>query len=218
MTPRTKLQRRPDRGSYDRALAYEILDEALVCSVGFLARGEPHVMPMAFARLDDRLILHGASKSRLVTTLCEGPRICVTVTLLDGIVLARSAMHHSLNYRAVVVFGSPVELVDPDEKRAALVRLVEHVLPGRSAQTRAPNELEMRATRVLALPIEEASVKCRRGGPIDDAEDLALPHWAGQIPLSLQANKPIADAAHSPLGPPPAVALDYARGRSDSRL
>jgi len=214
VTARTKLKRRPDRGSYDRALAYRILDEALVCSVGFLADGEPHVLPMAFARLDDQLLLHGASSSRLLSTLCTGPRICVTVTLLDGIVLARSAMHHSLNYRSVFVLGAPSEITVPEQKLRAMARLVDHVLPGRSAATRAPNDLEMRATRVLALPIEEASVKCRSGGPIDDDADLELPFWAGQIPLAFSAATPIADAAHPPQAPVPEGAWGYRRGGS----
>ena len=218
VTARTEVRRRPARASYDRALAYQILDEALVCSVGFIARGEPHVMPMAFARLGDLLILHGAPASRLLTTLCEGPRICVAVTLIDGLVLARSAMHHSLNYRSVVVFGSPFEILDPVEKQAALARLVEHLMPGRSAATRAPNADEVRATRVLALPIEEASVKSRRGDPIDDEGDLGLPYWAGQIPLVLRAATPIPDSGHPPLVSAPAAASCYERGRIPSNI
>ena len=212
VTPRTQVHRRPDRASYDRATAHAILDEALVASVGFVDQGVPFVIPMAFARQDERLLLHGASKSRLQTLLGGGASICVNVTLLDGVVLARSAMHHSMNYRSVVVLGQPREIEDKSEKLSALERLVEHVLMGRSLATRAPNDLELKATRVFALPLEEVSVKVRSGGPVDDADDLPLEHWAGVIPLTLQALAPIADARHAPRAATPSSAFSYRRG------
>jgi nitroimidazol reductase NimA-like FMN-containing flavoprotein (pyridoxamine 5'-phosphate oxidase superfamily) len=214
ITPATKVQRLPTRASYDRALAYSILDEALYASVGFVADGAPCVIPMAFARFGDRLVLHGSSKSRLQVMLAEAERICVTVTLVDGVVLARSAFHHSLNYRSVVVFGRAAELTAEAEKRAGLTAIVEQVLRGRSAEARPPSALELRATRVFALPIEEASVKRRAGGPIDDPEDLELPYWAGVIPLTLTAGAPLADPLHAPRAPAPAGAVGYTRSGS----
>jgi nitroimidazol reductase NimA-like FMN-containing flavoprotein (pyridoxamine 5'-phosphate oxidase superfamily) len=213
VTDRTRVHRRPGRASYDRALAYSILDEALFGSVGFVIDGEPFVIPMAVARWDDRLLLHGAPASGVLRAGAAGARVCVTVTLVDGIVLARSAMHHSLNYRSVVVLGSAVEIVDGDEKRRALVRIVDHVLPGRSANVRPPNERELRATRVLALPIEEASVKTRAGGPLDDEEDLASTYWAGELPVRSRVLDPIPDALHAPRGEVPPDLATYGRGK-----
>jgi nitroimidazol reductase NimA-like FMN-containing flavoprotein (pyridoxamine 5'-phosphate oxidase superfamily) len=216
VTPRTRAGRKPERTSYDRAAAHAILDEGLVASVGFVDDGMPFVVPMAFARDGERILLHGSSKSRLLLLLAQGAPICVTVTLLDGIVLARSAMHHSMNYRSVMVLGTPRELVAEAEKRAALARVVDHVLAGRSLATRAPNELELRATRVFSLALEEVSIKSRRGGPIEDADDLGLAHWAGVIPLGLQARAPVPDPLHAPAVPTPAGLSSYQRGRAVS--
>ena len=213
ITPETQVKRRPERASYDRALAYAILDEALVATVAFAAGETPFAIPMAFARHGDRLLLHGASSSRLQRLLAGGARVCASVTLLDGVVLARSAMHHSMNYRSVVAFGQATEVVEPAEKLVALARLVDHVLPGRSAETRPPNALELKATRVFALPLEEVSVKCRSGGPLEDAEDLELAHWAGVIPLEVRACAPAADAEHAPLASVPNAAIAYDRRR-----
>lgn len=213
VTPETQVRRRPERASYDRDLAFAILDEALVATVAFVAGDTPFAIPMAFARDGDRLVLHGASSSRLQRLLAGGARVCVSVTVLDGVVLARSAMHHSMNYRSVVVLGRAVEVVEEAEKLAALARLVDHVLPGRSVETRPPNALELRATRVFALPLEEVSVKCRSGGPLEDAEDLGLSHWAGVIPLELRASEPVADALHAPLAVAPPAAVRYDRRR-----
>jgi uncharacterized protein len=192
-----RVRRKPERASYDRALAYSILDQALYCSVGFISDGRPFVIPMAFGRWGDQLVLHGASKAR-ITMLGAGAPVCITVTLLDGLVFARSAMHHSMNYRSVVILGEAQELREPADKLAALRCVIEHVQPGRWRATREPNELELRATSVLSVPIEVASVKCRSGGPIDDAEDLELPFWAGVVPLSLVSGTPISDAQHAP--------------------
>jgi nitroimidazol reductase NimA-like FMN-containing flavoprotein (pyridoxamine 5'-phosphate oxidase superfamily) len=192
-TARTTLKRRAARGSYDRALAYAILDAAPICHVGIATGGAPYVLPMALGRWGDRLVLHGAPASRLLGVARSG-EVCVTVTLVDGLVLARSAMHHSMNFRSVVVLGRATEVVDADEKREALRQVVEHLLPGRWEATRPPSPAELRATSVLVLPIDEASVKVRTGGPLDDADDLGLPHWAGVVPLALGAGPPIAAA------------------------
>jgi nitroimidazol reductase NimA-like FMN-containing flavoprotein (pyridoxamine 5'-phosphate oxidase superfamily) len=211
VTPRTQVHRRPARASYDRAAAYSILDEALFASVGFVDDGHPLVIPMAFARLDDRVILHGAPASRLMKLLAGGAPVCVTVTIVDGLVLARSAMHHSLNYRSVVILGVPSELTDDGDKRAALSRLTDHVLPGRSAATRPPDEGELRATRVVAVPLDEVSVKRREGGPLDDAADLDLPHWAGVVPIVSRTLARVPDAERAPRGPEPAGLDAYDR-------
>jgi nitroimidazol reductase NimA-like FMN-containing flavoprotein (pyridoxamine 5'-phosphate oxidase superfamily) len=211
-TPQTTIRRLPARGSYDRALAYSILDEALVCTVGFVVDGDPFVIPMAFARHDDRLVLHGAPASRLLGALATGVRACATVTLVDGIVLARSAFHHSMNYRSVVVLGNAVEITDLSEKRAALERLVEHVLPGRSQSARAPNQKELVSTRVLSMPIEQASVKSRSGGPLDDESDADVACWSGHVPLRLTPLAPVADEKYPPRSPLPDAVLRYRRG------
>jgi nitroimidazol reductase NimA-like FMN-containing flavoprotein (pyridoxamine 5'-phosphate oxidase superfamily) len=211
VTPQTTIKRIPARGSYDRALAYSILDEGLVCSVGFAMAGEPYVIPMAFARWDDRLVLHGAPASRLLRTLASGVRVCATVTLLDGLVLARSAFHHSMNYRSVVVLGNATEIEDLDEKRVALEKLVDHVLPGRSKSARAPNPKELVSTRVLVMPIEEASVKVRSGGPLDDEEDALVDCWSGHVPLALCTLPPIPDEKYPPTAPVPKELVGYQR-------
>jgi nitroimidazol reductase NimA-like FMN-containing flavoprotein (pyridoxamine 5'-phosphate oxidase superfamily) len=210
VTEQNRVRRVPGRASYERALAHAILDEALFCSVGFVHDGAPIVIPMFFARWDEQLILHGASKARLITK-SAGARVCVSVTLLDGLVFARSAMHHSMNYRSVVVLGEARELSSPNEKLEALRRLIEHAQPGRWEATRPPNELELRATRVLSVPLELASVKCRSGDPLDDAEDLALPYWAGVVPLSRVFGAPRPDSAHPPLVGVPAELARYQR-------
>jgi nitroimidazol reductase NimA-like FMN-containing flavoprotein (pyridoxamine 5'-phosphate oxidase superfamily) len=213
LSPRNQVHRTPARASYDQARAYAILDEALVAAVGFAEGDQPYVIPMVFARLDDRLVLHAASKSRFALRLAAGAELCVTVTLVDGLVLARSAMHHSMNYRSVVAFGRAVELAEEREKLRALTRLVDHVLEGRSLACRPPNALELKATRVFALPLEDVSVKQRQGGPLDDAEDLELPYWAGVVPMTQRAGAPVADAAHVPLGAEPAGLQAYERAR-----
>src|SRR5687767_3840548 len=189
-TARTALRRMPARGSYDRDLVYRILDEALICHVGFVEGDQPFVIPAIFARDGDVLYFHGSSVSRLARRLGEGINACVTVTLIDGLVLARSAFHHSMNYRSVVILGRARELTAEDEKRAAMDALVNHVLPGRAAQARRANDKELAATRVVALPIDEASAKVRSGGPLDDEEDLVVPCWAGHLPLRLSPSGP----------------------------
>jgi nitroimidazol reductase NimA-like FMN-containing flavoprotein (pyridoxamine 5'-phosphate oxidase superfamily) len=212
VSSKTRVKQRPTRASYDREVVHAILDEGLVCAVGFVVDGEPFVLPMVYARWDERLILHGSSKSRLTNALATGAKVCASVTLLDGLVLARSTMHHSMNYRSVAIFGVATELSDRDEKLEALARIVEHVLPRRTETARAPNELELRATSVLALPIEVASAKIRTGGPLDDEEDLDRACWAGCLPLSLVAGAPIPDPLRPPVLPVPEELLHYARG------
>jgi nitroimidazol reductase NimA-like FMN-containing flavoprotein (pyridoxamine 5'-phosphate oxidase superfamily) len=199
-TPRTQVHRIPARGSYDRALVHSIIDEALICHVGFVGDdGQPIVIPTIHARVDEQLVFHGAKASRLLAAMAG--RISVTITLVDGLVLARSLFHHSMNYRSVVVLGVAEEIVDHEEKKRALHAIVDHVAPGRLAVARATNEKELRATRVMALPLVEVSAKVRSGGPLDDSEDLAAPCWAGVIPLTIARGEPIpASDLHSGIG------------------
>jgi nitroimidazol reductase NimA-like FMN-containing flavoprotein (pyridoxamine 5'-phosphate oxidase superfamily) len=197
-TARTTFHRYPGRGSYDRALIDAILDEALVCHVGFCDEGQPYVLPMNFARVGDAIYLHGSAVSRLLVELRRGAPVCATVTLLDGLVLARAAFRHSMNYRSVVMLGVAREVTAADEKRAALAAIVEHVLPGRSAAVRGPSEAELASTLVLALPIAEASAKVRAGPPLDAEDDLGIPCWAGEIPLRLTAGPPRPDPTLPP--------------------
>ncbi len=192
-TTRTTVRRRADRGSVDRALAYSILDEAYVAHVGFVIDGAPRVLPMTFGRVDDTLYLHGAVGNAMLRA-SAGAEVCVTVTLLDGLVLARAAMHHSMNYRCVVLYGVAERVDDEAEKRRAFDAVVDHARAGRSAEARPANDAELRATLVLRLPIAEGSVKVRTGGPIDDEDDLDLPVWAGVIPVGLVLGDPIPDA------------------------
>ncbi|EKV01922.1 putative flavin-nucleotide-binding protein [Leptolyngbya sp. PCC 7375] len=192
-TTRTQVKRIPKRGHYDLKTVYSILDAGLICHVGFAVDDQPFVIPTAYGRMDNRLFIHGSPASRMLRSLQQGIEICVTVTLLDGLVLARSAMHHSMNYRSVVLFGTAELVSEREEKMQALYALTEHVMPGRWAETRKPNEQELTATTVLALPIDEASAKIRTGQPVDDAADYGLPHWAGIIPLRMQAGEPIVD-------------------------
>jgi nitroimidazol reductase NimA-like FMN-containing flavoprotein (pyridoxamine 5'-phosphate oxidase superfamily) len=192
-TERTTLKRLPKRAEYDRHRVYAILDEALVCHVGFIADGQPVVIPTGYGRIADVLYLHGSAASRMLRTLSEGLDVCVTVTLVDGLVLARSAFHHSFNYRSVVVFGRARMVTDREEKLAALRAFTEHVIAGRWNEVREPNDGELKATTVLALPLQEASAKIRTGPPIDDEEDHALSVWAGVLPLRLTIGEPVDD-------------------------
>jgi len=192
-TARTRVRRRAERGVYERETIHAILDEALVCHVGFALEGQPFVLPMAYARVGDSLYVHGAAGSRMLRALRDGIPACATVTLLDGLVLARSAFHHSMNYRSVVILGVAREVTDAAERLAALEAIVEHMMRGRWDEVRPPTRPELAATLILRLPIEEASAKVRTGGPLDDAEDLAWPCWAGVVPLRLTPLAPIAD-------------------------
>jgi nitroimidazol reductase NimA-like FMN-containing flavoprotein (pyridoxamine 5'-phosphate oxidase superfamily) len=192
-TARTTVRRLPERARYDRQAIDAILDEGLVCHVGFVADGQPFVVPSAYARMDDRLLVHGSAASRMVKALAAGVPACVTVTLLDGLVLARSGFHHSMNYRSVVVVGTAAEITDPAEKRRALDAIVEHIVPGRLRAVRPPSDVELRATRVVALSLDEASAKVRTGPPKDDEVDYALACWAGEVPLRLTPGEPVPD-------------------------
>jgi nitroimidazol reductase NimA-like FMN-containing flavoprotein (pyridoxamine 5'-phosphate oxidase superfamily) len=210
-TERTTLKRLPKRGEYDQAAVYQILDEAFICHVGFIAGDKPVVIPTSYARIGDDLYVHGSAASRMLQSLKQEVDVCVTVTLIDGLVLARSAFHHSINYRSVVIFGKVSVVSDADEKMKALHAFTDHIVPGRWRDIRGPNESEMRATMVLKLPLIEVSAKVRTGPPIDDEEDYGLSVWAGVVPLKLTAGAPI-DDDRLPAGiEPPEYATKYIR-------
>ena len=213
---RTTVKRQPDRGHYERELVHAVLDEGLVAHVGLVTDDGPLVIPMLYARDGDRLLLHGSVASRLMRA-GRATAMCVTVTLVDGLVLARSAFHHSMNYRSVVVFGQATAITDPDERLAALGVLVEHLVPGRTPGTRPPNDKELRATLVLALPLDEASVKVRTGPPSDDDADRGLSHWAGVVPVTtvFGAPEPAPDLRADI--PVPAYASGYRRPANPER-
>lgn len=192
-TARTTLKRLPKRGSFERETVNGILDEGFVCHVGFVVDGQPFVIPTAYGRAGDVLYLHGARASRMQKALAAGADVCVTVTLVDGLVLARSAFHHSINYRSVVVFGRARVVESEEEKNVALEAFTEHVMPGRWADVRWPTPQELAATTVLAIRLSEASAKVRTGPPIDDEEDYQLPVWAGVLPLGVEPGAPLAD-------------------------
>lgn len=218
-TPQTTFNRRPERGTYERAAAERILDEAFVAHVGFVDGGQPIVIPMVFGRDGDRLLLHGSVISRLLRSLEAGVPVCVTVTLVDGIVLAHSQFHHSANYRSVVIIGTARRLRGPDEQRHALSCVVNHVVPGRAGEVRPPNDAELRQTMVLEVAIETASVKTRSGGPVAPSdEDQALSVWAGVLPLTVEPGAPVADDSSSPAADPPASVSPWTRpGRRPER-
>src|SRR5229473_5289385 len=206
-TARTTLKRLPKRGAFDRESINQILDEGFICHVGFTVAGQPVVIPTGYARAGDRLFIHGSQASRMLRTLGQGIEVCVTVTLIDGLVLARSAFHHSMNYRSVVVFGRAAVVDEREAKLAALRALSEHMIPGRWDDVREPNERELQLTTVLSLPLREASAKVRTGPPLDDEEDYETEVWAGVIPLRLIGEAPLDD----PRLPAEIAAPDYAR-------
>ena len=210
-TPRTRVIREPERGVYDRAAAYQILDEGFICHVGFVVEGQPFVIPTGYGRAGDNLYIHGSAASRMLRRLDQGVAVCVTVTLLDGLVLARSVFNHSMNYRSVVILGTAQAVNDPGEKLQALHLLSEHILPGRWAEARQPNERELKATLVMRLPITEFSAKVRQGPPMDDEPDYAFPIWAGVIPLQTVAGAAINDPRLDPSIPMPGYARAYSR-------
>ena len=192
-TPRTKVRRLSKRAVYDKAQVHAILDEGFLCHVGFAQDGQPFVIPTLYARCDETLYMHGSGASRMLKTLAQGVDVCVTVTLVDGYVLARSAFHHSMNYRSVTALGKARLVSDETERLAALRVITDHVVPQRWDEVRGPNELEMKQTIVLALPLEEVSAKVRVGPPADDDEDYALPVWAGVVPIRAQLGEPAED-------------------------
>ena len=213
-TPRTTLKRLPKRGSHDREVINQILDEGFICHVGFVVVGQPIVIPTGYARIEDKLIIHGSQASHMLRALEKGIDVCVTVTLIDGLVLARSAFHHSMNYRSVVIFGNAAVVEDREEKIAGLLALSEHIIRGRWKEVREPNDAELQKTTVLSLPITEASAKIRTGPPLDDEEDYSLPVWAGVIPLRLIADEPISDPRLPANIEAPGYALRYSRTKT----
>jgi len=212
-TPRTRLVREADRAVYDREEAYRILDEGFLCHAGFVVDGQPFVIPTSYGRKDDCLFIHGSAASRMLRQMKEGVPVCITVTLLDGLVLARSIFNHSMNYRSVVVLGKATLVDDPAEKLEALRLLSEHIIPGRWADSRQPNERELKATSVLRVPIEEFSAKIRKGPVVDDEEDYSFPTWAGVVPLEMVAGEPVYDGRLLPGQNAPPYARDYSRRR-----
>jgi len=192
-TPRATVRRAEQRASYDRTTIYRILDEALVCHIGFIDDGQPYVIPMNHVRVGDRLCVHGSPASRILQRLSAGADACITVTLLDGLVLARSAMHHSVNYRSAVILARGEPMQDRQEKERVLQALVEHVVPGRWEDVRKPTEQEVAATAIVSFPLDEASAKVRSGPPADDENDYSLPVWAGVIPVALTHSAPVPD-------------------------
>lgn len=190
---RTRVTRLPKRAVYDKAQVHAILDEGFFCHVGFTVDDQPYVIPTGYVRAGEKLYIHGSAASRMLRTLDQGIKVCVTVTLVDGLVLARSSFHHSVNYRSVVVLGTAQLVLDRDEKMDALRRFTNHIVPGRWDEARVPNDQELKATSVLVLPMEEVSAKVRTGPPIDDEEDYEIPIWAGVVPVHLRAGDPIPD-------------------------
>ena len=211
------LRRKKERGSYDRALVNEILDEGLLCHVGFSVDGSTFVLPMAYARIGDALYLHGATGNRMLRHLAQGAEVCVTVTLLDGLVLARSAFHHSMNYRSVVLFGTIERVVDDDDKRLVSNALLEHLVPGRSAAARPASDEELRSVLMVRMPIAEGSAKVRAGGPIDEPEDFGEPFWAGHVPLSIVVGEAVADDGIPPVVEQPDYVSAFAARRTRAR-
>jgi nitroimidazol reductase NimA-like FMN-containing flavoprotein (pyridoxamine 5'-phosphate oxidase superfamily) len=210
-TERTQVKRLPKRGHYDAETVFQILDSAFVCHVGFVVEGQPFVIPTNYGRSGTTLYLHGSSASRMLKTLSGGVPVCVTVTHVDGLVLARSAFHHSVNYRSVVILGNAQLVEDPAEKMEALRIFTEHVVKGRWQEIRWPTEQELKATTVLALELEEVSAKVRTGGPVDDEPDYSLPVWAGVLPLETVAKTPEPDANRRADAPLPDYLKNYSR-------
>ncbi len=210
-TDQNRIKRLPKRGHYDRETIYQILDEALICHVGFAENNQPYVIPINFARIGDTIVMHGAKASRLLSHIEAGNPICVEVTLVDGLVLARSVFHSSINYRSVVLFGAGKIVEDENEKMAALEAIVEHLIPGRWSEARLPNRKEMNATSVVSIQIDQASAKIRNGPPGDDEADYALPIWAGVLPLEETASRPIRDELMTQELPAPKYVVKYSR-------
>jgi uncharacterized protein len=213
VTERTRVVREPNRAVYDREDIYKILDEAFVCHVGFAAENQPYVIPTLFARIGDDLYLHGSAASRMLRGVSSGLAVCVTVTLIDGVVMARSVFNQSMNYRSVVALGHATLIDDPAEKLNALQAFTEKLIPGRWDDARQPNEKELKATSILKMALTEVSAKVRTGGVEDDAEDYALPVWAGIVPLQLKADAPVRDERCDPEIPAPIYATNFRGAR-----
>jgi uncharacterized protein len=210
-TDRTRLRRLPARGTYDRAMAYAILDEALYCNLAFAVDGQPRVLPTIHARVGDDLYFHGATGNAMLRAMAPGAEVCVSVTLVDGLVLSRSWFHHSMNYRSVVVFGRAARVEDPGEKTAALRALVDRIVHGRTAESRPPTDAELRATLVVRVPLAEGSAKVRTGGPVEDPADIGLDHWGGVLPLTLVPGEPVPDEHVAAGTPIPATVASWRR-------
>ena len=217
-TDKNSIKRLPKRGHYDRQTIYQILDEALICHVGFMVDGQPYVIPTNFARIDDTIVLHGAKASRLLKHVEAGHPICVEATIVDGLVLARSVFHHSVNYRSVVVFGIGRLVTDAREKLGALEAVTEHLIPGRWQEARLPNQKELNATSVVSIRMDEASAKVRVGPPVDEEEDYALPVWAGVLPLRETPLVPLHDELQSEEVPLPEYVARYSRKYAEEKL
>jgi nitroimidazol reductase NimA-like FMN-containing flavoprotein (pyridoxamine 5'-phosphate oxidase superfamily) len=200
-TSRTRVGRHAERGNYDRFQIYAILDEGFICHIGFVVDGQPYVIPTAYGRAGDQLYFHGAAANRMLRSLAQGVDVCATVTLVDGFVMARAAFRQSLNYRSVVILGKARLVTDPVEKMEALRCLTNHVVPERWEEVRVPNEKELAATSVLALPLQELSAKIRSGPPLDSEDEWSTPVWAGVVPLKMQIGEPVADAHLAPSVP-----------------
>ena len=197
-TERTRVARLPKRAVYDQAQVHAILDEGFFCHIGFTVDEQPYVIPTGYVRAGEKLYVHGSAASRMLRTLDKGIKVCITVTLVDGLVLARSSFHHSVNYRSVVILGTARLVLDREEKMDALRRFTNHIVPGRWDEARVPTDQELKATSVLVLPMEEVSAKMRSGPAIDDEEDYGIPIWAGVVPIHLRAGNPIPDKRISP--------------------
>ncbi|MGI8500896.1 MAG: pyridoxamine 5'-phosphate oxidase family protein [Hassallia sp.] len=210
-TQRSQIKRVPQRGNYERQVIYQILDEGLICHLGFTIDNQPFVIPTAYGRVEDQLYIHGSPASRMLRSLVTGIEVCLTVTLLDGLVMARSAFHHSMNYRSVVIFGTASVVQNAEQKLEALRAFTEHVVPGRWAEVRQPSRQELQGTLVLSLPLAEASAKMRTGAPLDDEIDYDLPVWAGVVPLQLVAGEAISDSRLQPGITPPTYIQNYTR-------
>ncbi len=212
-TDQNRIKRPPERGHYDRETIYRILDEALICHVGFAEKGQPYVIPINFARVEDTIVLHGAKASRLLKHIEAGHPVCVTATLVDGLVLARSVFHHSVNYRSAVLFGKGRPVEDEQEKLAALEAISDHLIPGRWQEARLPDHKEMNATRVVSIQIDGASAKIRMGPAVDEQEDYDLPVWAGLLPMQEVTSSPIRDELLPEDVPLPEYVAGYSRKR-----
>lgn len=212
-TEKNRIRRLPQRGHYDRETIYQILDEALICHVGFVQDNQPYVIPINFARVEDTIVLHGAKASRLLKHIEAGHPVCVEATIVDGLVLARSVFHHSVNYRSVVLFGRGRLIADEQEKLAALEAVTEHLIPGRWKEARLPSQKELNATSVVSIQIDEASAKVRVGLPVDEEEDYTLPVWAGILPLQELPLAPVRDALQPETVPMPVYVEHYSRKR-----
>jgi nitroimidazol reductase NimA-like FMN-containing flavoprotein (pyridoxamine 5'-phosphate oxidase superfamily) len=213
-TDRNRIKRKPQRGAYDRETIYRILDEALICHVGFVQNKRPYVIPINFARIGDTIILHGAKASRLLKHVGGGHTVCVEATLVDGLVLARSVFNHSVNYRSVVLFGRGRTVVEAGEKMAALQAVTEHIIPGRWQEARLPTRKELDSTSVVSIKIDLASAKVRSGPVVDDEADYALPVWAGVLPLQEVPLAPVRDQRLTQAIPVPGYVSGYSRSKA----